>query len=72
MAPPANLEKIAREGFGLIDQWKGRKGPSAPHKPTRREAIDCNQAAKMHGGVVITTEVHTKYAYAPWNRAIFK
>ncbi|XXG84296.1 hypothetical protein AAC387_Pa10g1837 [Persea americana] len=72
MAESAKLKKIGREGFGIIDQWKGRKSSSAPHKPTPREAIDCNQAAKIHGGVVFTTQIQTKYAYVPWNKAIFK
>lgn len=70
MVAPAKLEWIARDGFDMIDQWKTRKAPPAPPKPTQRGALDCNQVAKMHGGIVFTTQVRTKYSYVPWNKAI--
>lgn len=72
MVAQANAEKTGRGGFYTINQLKRNNGSSAPHKSNQREATDCNQAAKMRGGVVFNTQVRTKYVYMPWNKAILK
>ncbi|KAL6519804.1 hypothetical protein OROMI_032698 [Orobanche minor] len=62
-----NLAKIADEGFAIIDEIYYRKKrlenqihehPSPKSPPIRKDfgkpkAIDCNEAAKRYGGVII-------------------
>ncbi|KAG9459439.1 hypothetical protein H6P81_003947 [Aristolochia fimbriata] len=59
MAPSANLEKIGRETFGIIDEVYGRRrrapqgqAKAPPVPPPSKEGIDCRQVAKKHGGLL--------------------
>ncbi|KAK1319420.1 hypothetical protein QJS10_CPB04g00885 [Acorus calamus] len=56
MAPPADLEKIGREGFDLLEKYLLRKGreKQAPPKrgPVVAPTIDAITASKKYRGLV--------------------
>lgn len=72
MASSADLAKVGREGFALLEECVGRKtrlvnqNHRQYHHPQQQfqyaatqgydpsVEIDCNEVAKMYGGVVIT------------------
>ncbi|KAJ0051571.1 hypothetical protein Pint_00940 [Pistacia integerrima] len=68
MEPSADLAKVGRESFALLEECVGRKTRpvNQNHVPQHQfqyaatqgynpsVEIDCNEAAKMYGGVVIT------------------
>ncbi|KAK1295013.1 hypothetical protein QJS10_CPA16g01563 [Acorus calamus] len=56
MAPPADLEKIGREGFDLLEKYLLRKGREKQAPPKRESAavqtIDAITASKKYKGLV--------------------
>ncbi|GFZ04572.1 hypothetical protein Acr_17g0001440 [Actinidia rufa] len=60
MAPPAELVKIGFEGFGLLEEAMRLKKRTPPNQtqlrhqaPPEKDTMDCFQAAKKFGGIVI-------------------
>ncbi|CAK9138947.1 unnamed protein product [Ilex paraguariensis] len=63
MARRADLDKIGKEGFDMMDEYDRTGRPPYRHHVDRRSQVpnkikeevvlDCNEAAKLFGGVVI-------------------